>query len=71
MMKNELRSVMIKNGDTGNTLAEALGISAPALSNMLNGKRPFRFQDVAIISERYDLSGDDIDRIFFTLGVAQ
>ena len=71
MMKNELRSIMIKNGDTGNELAKALNISAPALSSMLNGKRAFRLKDVAVISDRYALSGDDIKRIFFTLKVAQ
>ena len=70
MIKNELRSIMVKNGDTGVELAKALNMTAPSLSMKINGKKPFKLKDVAAIAERYELSGDDIKRIFFTLKVA-
>ena len=36
MMKKELRAVMAKYGDTYQTLAQALGITVPALSHKVN-----------------------------------
>ncbi len=42
MQKNELRSIMVKYGDNNQTLAQALGITSPALSVKMNGKGAFR-----------------------------
>lgn len=66
MQKNELRSFMAKYGDNNQTLAEALGITSPALSVKLNGKSAFSTKHIKIIIDRYDLSGEDVTRIFFT-----
>lgn len=66
MMKKELRAVMAKYGDTYQTLAEALGITLPALSHKVNGQRPFKQKEISIMIDRYELSGDDAIRIFFT-----
>jgi len=66
MMKQELRAVMAKYGDTYQTLAEALGRTVPALCRKINGQLPFKQKEISIIIDRYNLSGDDAIRIFFT-----
>lgn len=64
MQKNELRSIMIKYGDNSRTLAQALKISGPCFSAKLNGKRPFKTQELLFMAQRYKLSADDLLRIF-------
>ena len=56
---------MDRNGDTQGTLAEALGLSQSGLSNRINGHVSFRQNEMNMIRERYHLSADDIQRIFF------
>lgn len=65
MKKNELRSVMVKYGDNNQILAEALGITSPALSNKMNGKSAFSINQIKVMIDRYNLDGDDVQRIFF------
>lgn len=66
MNKKELRSYMAKFGDTNKTLGEALGKSQQAVSGKLNSKRGFNLNEIQIIMSRYDLSMNDVQRIFFT-----
>ena len=66
MKKNELRSTMAKYGDNNQTLAQALGITPAAFSVKINGKRAFSVKDISVMIDRYDLTGDDVTRIFFT-----
>lgn len=65
MMKNELRSTMAKYGDNNQDLAQALGITSTAFSLKINSKRAFTLKEIQVMKDRYDLSGDDITRIFF------
>jgi antitoxin component HigA of HigAB toxin-antitoxin module len=66
MIKNELRSIMIKHGDSNQDLAAAIGISPQAVSSKLNGKRNFTLKDIKGIISRYALNPEDVQRIFFT-----
>ena len=67
MDKNRLRSVMVLFGDTSETLANYLGISQSAFSKKINEKSTAGFTQPEImrIKEKYSLSGEDIDHIFF------
>lgn len=60
-----LKSKIIENGDTQAQLAQAMGISASNLNDKINGKVPFRQNDIGAIKARYHLSADDVDLIFF------
>ena len=61
-----LKSFIARNGDTQEKLAEYLGISLSNLNAKLHGKRSsFRQNEIMAIKERYGLSADDIDEIFF------
>lgn len=67
MNSKMLRSVMILNGDTNLTLAEALGIHPATLSAKLNGTNGAEFTqgEMAIIRKRYNLENDQFVAIFF------
>ena len=65
MYTNMLKAAMTAYGDTQEKLAEAIGISASNFSDKVNGKVSFRQSEIAAIKERYHLSADDVDRIFF------
>lgn len=71
MDKNRLRSVMVLFGDTSETLANYLGISQSAFSKKINEKSTAGFTQPEImrIKEKYSLSGEDIDHIFWKYGV--
>ena len=60
-----LKATMVAHGDTQAQLADAIGISASNFNDKINGKVSFRQSDIAAIKERYNLSADDVDRIFF------
>ena len=67
-----LKSVMVLNGDTIASLAEALGISRRALSYKLNDPNAeFRQNEIIAIKRRYNLSASEIDYIFFSLEVSK
>lgn len=66
-----LESKMVLHGDTGGTLAEALGITRQQFSakkNETNGAE-FTQREIKIIKERYNLTPQDVDDIFFADGV--
>ena len=66
MNKNRLESVMKLHGDNGGTLSEYLGISRQQFSRKINDKSAeFTQSEIAMIKEKYDLSPEDIDSIFF------
>jgi len=68
----KLKSIMILHGDTGNTLAKALGISPQRFSAKINERNGAEFTqgEIMAIKERYNLSADDIDDIFFSKKVS-
>lgn len=70
MIKQELRAVMIRNGDRQADLAKAIGLSPPTLSDKINGRWDFWRAEIEAIALRYNLSAEDIARIFFPKTVA-
>ena len=61
-----LRSQMVKNGDTQDTLAAAMGISLSRLNAKINSnKAEFRQNEILFIKRRYNLSPEEVDAIFF------
>ena len=60
------RSIMLLNGDTNKTLAEFLNISEASVSNKINEKgTEFRQGEIAAIKEKYNLTAEQVDEIFF------
>ena len=68
MNKNLLESKMKLFGDTGGSLAEALGISRSTFSTKLNESNGAECTqgEIGVIKRRYGLSAKEIDLIFFT-----
>lgn len=60
-----LKSKMVEFGDTQADLAAAIGISASNFNDKVNGKVPFRQNDIAAIRRRYHLTAEEVDHIFF------
>ncbi len=65
MNKQLLKAKMVEHGDTQAQLAAAIGISASNLNDKINGKVSFRQNEIAAIRSRYNLSAQEVDRIFF------
>lgn len=67
MNKQLLKAEMMRYGDNGQTLADALGIARTTLSSKMseNNDAEFTQGEIAIIKGRYKLSAKDIDNIFF------
>lgn len=61
-----MKSEIVKHGDTQTDLAKYLGISVSNLNEKIHGKSTsFRQNEISAIKERYNLSADDVDCIFF------
>lgn len=65
MNSNLLKAMIIKNGDTQEKLAEAMGLPTSALNMRINGKIEFRRNEIIFIKQRYSLSSDEVESIFF------
>lgn len=61
----ELNVEMLRHGDKGETLANALGIARATLSAKLNGKAEFTHDEMVKIRNRYELDADRFVEIFF------
>ena len=67
MNKDKLRSVMVLNGDTNKSLADALCITEQSLSNKINERRTeFKQGEITVIKNRYNLSPEQVEAIFFS-----
>lgn len=68
MKKNELESVMKLHGDTGADLAAYLGIARSTFSAKINETNGAEFtqKEIMMIKERYNLTPEQLDKIFFT-----
>lgn len=68
MNKRILKSKMDLFGDCGKELSEYLGISRSRLSSKMNktGGAEFTQGEILAIKERYKLTGEEVDSIFFT-----
>lgn len=61
-----LKSIMVLNGDTIRSLAEHLDISPQSVSDKINERgTEFRQGEIAMIKERYNLSAEQVEAIFF------
>lgn len=67
MNKKRLEAEMKLHGDTAAELAKHIGISACSFSYKKNEKHGLEFTkgEIAKIKERYNLSAEEVDRIFF------
>ena len=65
MNLNLLKYHMLENDDTIESLAEDLKLHYNTVSLKLNGKREFTQQEISLISKRYNLSADEVVKIFF------
>lgn len=72
MDKKNLESVMKKYGDTQATLAKVLGISRTCFNNKINERDDacFTQPEMKAIKNRYNLTANDIDEIFFAKAVS-
>lgn len=65
MDKKLLESKMKLFGDTNVTLAKYLNITPQTLSAKKNGGADFRKNEIVKIKERYKLTNDELNTIFF------
>jgi hypothetical protein len=67
MNKNKLVSKMKWHGDRNEDLAEAIGISQSRFSAKLNSVdgAEFTMGEIRIIKDRYHLTAEELDEIFF------
>jgi len=66
MNKNLMRSFMTLNNDTYATLAESIGISAQSFSDKMNERgTEFKQGEIAKIKDRYNLTAEQVESIFF------
>lgn len=66
-MNSELmKSYIVRNGDNQSKLSDALGISLSNLNAKINGKSAsFRQNEIIAIKDRYGLTAEEVDSIFF------
>lgn len=69
--KNEFRSMLAKNGDNQGDLANMLGLSSSGLSVKVKGTVDFKRNEIELMILRYNLSPEDVQRIFFAPNVTQ
>lgn len=62
---NLLKFYMAENNDTMEALSKVLDIHYNTLSLKLSGKREFTQQEIKIISERYNLTAEEVVKVFF------
>lgn len=68
MNKALLRSIMALRGDTNRDLAKLLNKSEQTISAKLNENgTEFKQGEIALIKERYDLTPEQVEAIFFSL----
>lgn len=61
-----LRSFMALHGDTNRSLADSLGITEQSVSAKINENgTEFKQGEIAKIRERYQLTADQVEAIFF------
>lgn len=62
-----LKSIMVLHGDTIRDLAEYLEKTPQSISDKINERgTEFKQGEIAMIKDRYNLSADQIEAIFFS-----
>ena len=62
----EMKVAMKKNEDTQEKLAEALGLQISGINARINGKTDFRASEISKIRKRYNLTPEEVCKIFFS-----
>ena len=70
MNKPLMKSILARNNDTQNSLAELLGLPQSAVSNRINGKVDFKLSEITRIRDRYKLTAEETVDVFFTEAVS-
>ena len=66
MNKTKLKSVMALHGDTNKDLADELGLTEQSVSCKINENgTEFKQGEIKRIKNRYNLSPEEVDAIFF------
>lgn len=67
MNKGLLKSIMVLHGDTVADLANFLKITPQSVSGKMNERgTEFKQGEIAAIKERYNLSAEQVEAIFFS-----
>lgn len=66
MNKNHFKSIMILNGDTQKTIADALNVSEQTVGDKVNGISEFKQSEIKMLIDRWKLSPEQVDEIFFS-----
>ena len=53
------------HGDTQKQVADILGIAEQTLSSKVNGETDFKHSEIKILIDRYGLTPEQVDAIFF------
>lgn len=62
-----LRSFMVLHGDTNKKLSEFLGLSEQIVCKKINDNgAEFKQGEIAMIKDRYSLTPEQVDNIFFS-----
>ena len=63
----KMKSIMVLHGDTSAVLAGAIGVSPQTFSAKINERNGAEFtqSEISKIRERYNLSPEEVDDIFF------
>lgn len=67
--KRLFKSKMYLYGDNGKSLATYLGITQATVSRCLNGRSEFTQSQIGRIKDRYELTAEEVEDIFFTIWV--
>lgn len=67
--KRLFKSKMYLYGDNGKSLAKYLGITQATVSRCLNGRAEFTQSQIGRIKDRYELTAEEVEDIFFTIWV--
>lgn len=61
-----LEAKILEKGDTGRTIAKCLGINEGSVYNKRTGKTDFTAREIRLLKERFDLTPEEVDSIFFS-----
>ena len=65
MDKNLFRAMYTAQGNTQKEVAEILGIAEQTLSAKVNGETDFKHSEIKALIDRYGLTPEQVDAIFF------
>lgn len=65
MNKNAFKSLIILKGDTQKDVADALGVTEQTIGDKLNGVSDFKQTEIKTLIDRYDLTPEQVNDIFF------